>query len=518
MKGLVRKVSLMLIFLLSCSLAFSQVAFDKNTIFLIGQITDEQTGAPVVGQVINVEADHSYSPDFNYSVTLVTNKDGFYYDTIPTFLAKGALRISTLDFLNNMHDTTVYFRFQWSETNFLFPNLKIPIQNSISIPQANFNFVYNPSGEDPMEIQFFNTTNSQNIISQIWNFGDGCFSVNQSPLHQYAEPGIYKVKLTVTIPATPFSNLIESTITKVINVTFKEYYSFGGHIFAGYFPIDYAAAYLYKVEQTKIIPIDTAIFNDTLGYYLFPQLIEGEYFVKADLLPNSTLYNEFLTTYYSDEIMWQDADTIYHYSTYWEYDINMVSATTMTVGPGNIEGGISFGNGKGPACNIEILLLDNNNNPIGVTHSDDDGNFNFSNIAFGTYKVHAEVTGKNTIPVNLSLNSNTPSFDDVQLYIQGDYVSGQVNSISENEFNRGIGDIFPNPATDKINLTVNVNELSGLKLALYNSNGQFIRDYTRNVYSGENILELNINDLSSGIYLLKITDNTNQVIRRFLKR
>ncbi len=518
MIGFEKKISLLLMFLFSCSLAFTQVAFDKNVVFLIGQITDEQTGAPIEGQVINVDADHSYSPDFNYSSTLVTDKEGFYYDTIPTFFNKGALRITTFDYLNKVHDTTVYFRFVWSESNFLFPDLQLPVQNPIVIPQANFNVVCDPSGNNPMEIQFFNTTNSQNIISFLWNFGDGHFSTLQSPVHVYSEPGVYRVNLTVTVPATPFSNLIESTITKVINVTFKAYYPFGGQIFAGYFPIDHAAAYLYKVEQTKIIPIDTAIFNDTLGYYLFPQLIEGKYFVKVDMLPNSNLYNEFLTTYYSNSIMWEDADTIFHYSPYFQYDIDMVPASVMTFGPGGIQGGISFGNGKGPACNVEILLLDNNNLPMGVTHSDENGLFNFNDIAFGTFKVHAEVTGKNTLPVTLTLNGNSPVFEDVQLFIQGDYVSGQVNAISENDFTGGIGEVFPNPASGNIRFTVAFNEANLLKTAIYNNNGQLIRNAEQNIYPGQSTVDIDLSGLSNGLYLLKISDGTNEVTKRFIKR
>jgi hypothetical protein len=53
---------------------------------------------------------------------------------------------------------------------------------------------------------------------------------------------------------------------------------------------------------------------------------------------------------------------------------------------------------------------------------------------------------------------------------------------------------------------------------LYNGNGQIIREFTGKVYPGENNIEFNVNDLSKGIYLLKITDNTNHIVRRFLKR
>jgi hypothetical protein len=216
--------------------------------------------------------------------------------------------------------------------------------------------------------------------------------------------------------------------------------------------------------------------------------------------------------------MWEDADTIFHYSSYFQYDIDMVPASTMTFGPGSIEGGISFGSGKGPACNVEILLLDNNNNPLGVTHSDENGGFEFLDIAFGSYIVHAEVTGKNTLPVNLTLNGNAPAFEDVQLFIQGDYVSGNVNLISENDFKEGISDIYPNPAVNAIRLSVSFNETTELELTLYNGSGQLIKAGKRKVYPGESNIELNISDLANGIYLLKISDKSNQVTKRFLKR
>ncbi|MES2456621.1 MAG: PKD domain-containing protein [Bacteroidota bacterium] len=47
-------------------------------------------------------------------------------------------------------------------------------------------------GED---ISYFNT--STNAKSQHWNFGDGQFSEEYSPVHKYAKAGTYRVVLTL---------------------------------------------------------------------------------------------------------------------------------------------------------------------------------------------------------------------------------------------------------------------------------------------------------------------------------
>jgi PKD repeat protein len=70
------------------------------------------------------------------------------------------------------------------------------------------------SGEAPLVVQFIDQSIG-NVTSWSWNFGDGGTSAEQHPSHQYTNPGIYTVSLTVTGPAG------DATETKVgyINVS-----------------------------------------------------------------------------------------------------------------------------------------------------------------------------------------------------------------------------------------------------------------------------------------------------------
>jgi uncharacterized delta-60 repeat protein len=67
------------------------------------------------------------------------------------------------------------------------------------IPEANF--TADPvDGKNPLTVQCTDLSTGD-IASYLWNFGDGNFSTDRNPVHQYVGMGIYPVKLTVTGPA-----------------------------------------------------------------------------------------------------------------------------------------------------------------------------------------------------------------------------------------------------------------------------------------------------------------------------
>jgi hypothetical protein len=76
----------------------------------------------------------------------------------------------------------------------------------------------------------------------------------------------------------------------------KGAYSFGGHVFSGDFPISLGYAFLYDYNNDLNL-IDTAVI-DTLGYYYFYRVPEGEYLVKAGVaLPKTVLIFNFVAKY-----------------------------------------------------------------------------------------------------------------------------------------------------------------------------------------------------------------------------
>lgn len=62
------------------------------------------------------------------------------------------------------------------------------------------NFTYQLDANDNLTVQFTDDsyTGAGEIISWLWDFGDGTTSTEQNPTHTYAEPGDYVVTLTIT--------------------------------------------------------------------------------------------------------------------------------------------------------------------------------------------------------------------------------------------------------------------------------------------------------------------------------
>jgi PKD repeat protein len=504
--------------LISLTTVLGQGIIDENKIYLIGQITNVHNGAPIENQEINVAADPNYNPNFIYSKKLITDKDGFYYDTIQTFFEKGALIISTEDETGIKYDTTLHFRFHWSESNVLFGNFIINLQIPANSFQANFDYIVDPNGDNVFEYAFDDRSIGSYISDWFWDFGDGTYSIEENPVHIYNESGVMRVELT-TKRLIPGSLVEEtSTITKIIHVRNKGYHSFGGQIFSEYFPIDMGQAYLYEIVNDKLIPIDTMVFDTAYWFY---QILDGEYIVKADLHPESIYLDQFMATYYGDVLQWQEADTIFHDSNDFNYDIHLMPVGEQYIGPGNVAGSIIYDptgkDGGGPACDMELLLYNSYDEPVICCHSNEDGEFDFSQVVMGTYKIHVEVTGKQTYPLQITINQNNLSLDGIQFIINSSSVNGWINSINERVFDASIGEVYPNPAQSFAFIDLNFPEQTDLEIKIYSISGKLIRNIESMEYQSAYKLQLEVADLPSGMYYLAFSSGELQITRKFIR-
>ena len=69
--------------------------------------------------------------------------------------------------------------------------------------------------------------------------------------------------------------------------------------------------------------------------------------------------------------------------------------------------------------------------------------------------------------------------------------------------------VYPNPATDRIHLSFSLPERSQVKIDLFNQNGQMLKTISHAVFeSGTQTSEFNLNDISNGIYWIKLTSES----------
>ncbi|MFC2100293.1 PKD domain-containing protein [Bacteroidota bacterium] len=367
----------------------------------------------------------------------------------------------------------------------------------------------------PLLIHFTDTSGS-NITNYHWTFGDNTYSNLQNPVHYYANTGSYQVCLEVTDTNT--YNCVDITC-KQISINTGPVYNISGQVFALSNPIDIGIAYLYAQNTASIIAVDTFDI-DTLGAFYFHQIALGNYIIKADLKPASIMYNQYFPTYYGDELNWINADTLVLNQNLNNININLIPIAIPGPGPGNITGNIynssNKGDNKGSVIKGASIFLKDNNNPLILDYSDDYGHFGFNNIAYGTYIIYPEITGKNTIPAIVVLDANNPSQDII--YITNDTAVFTSVEFFNNKLEYNVSEIYPDPVKNNAMIDIILTKPSSVEIIMFDAIGQLYFQKNLGFEQGINKLEVPVSNLPAGLYYLKIFLNReDEIHRKFIR-
>jgi len=503
--------------------ASAQINSQQKYIYLSGQLTSSNTGAPIADHQIYITSDSLVNNGFGYYATAKTDVNGFYWDTLVTNTADGIINVYVYDFDDIRIQLDRYYRFVWETEYMMFADFSIFDPDANTELQANFSPQSDPLEENPLKMLFKDESIGISVKSWLWDFGDGKTSTVQDPEHIYDQPGVYMVSLTINALPPEFGSYETSTITKQVQVGLREFHHMAGQVFATPFPIDLGLAYLYTFDEDKnLIPLDTAQI-DTLGVYWFFQVPAGKYLTKARLQSASVLYGQFIPTYFGNVYDWNDAVEIILADTdNWSCDITLLPSAGLEVGTGQIKGQISYDTSSVvktpiPAENVEIILL----NELGALKtcglSDNSGYFKFSNIPFGTYQLFPDVAGIQTTPMYVTISEEIPLANNITLVI---YPGEITFSIHENisAFVDNALLLYPNPVTDQARISLQVKKSSGLTVMITDLSGKIIYRQESQVYAGDQEITLPVRELPAGFYqVLLIPEDKVMISGKFLK-
>jgi hypothetical protein len=257
----------------------------------------------------------------------------------------------------------------------------------------------------------------------------------------------------------------------------------------------------------------------TNSFVQFSNIPNGEYLVKAALLPSDPNYAVYLPTYYNQKLLWSDAQHIAFngFNGGASIVLRLVGGDNPG-GPGFIGGLVSQGanlqagplpesDGPGdpfPGASIVLTLADGT--PVATTTSGANGQFSFPNLAFGTYVLTIDVPGLAPVSTTITIGPAQPSNTATVFAVNsGDVV------LSAPEAAPLLQGVSPNPFSDK--LLVNLREAEGL-LLLRNAQGQLLRRWQVNGTQ----MALPTQDLPPGAYFLSLQTarrvETTCVVRR----
>jgi hypothetical protein len=266
----------------------------------------------------------------------------------------------------------------------------------------------------------------------------------------------------------------------------------------------------FPVERTVVV--DAVIGS----FYSIPN---GEYLVKATLLPNSPTYGVHLPTYFDKKIFWDEAQRFLYNGLHvgGGITLEMVEGQAMS-GPGNIGGLVSQGanlqagpvpesEGPGdPIAGASIVLTLPDGTPVAATQSDSNGAFSFPNLAFGNYVLTIDLPGIPPASRMVSISASQPAHTSTVFTVNSTYIV-----LSAPEAALLLQGAFPNPFSDQIQ--VNLREVEG-RLLLSNAQGQILRHWRVN----DAQMTLPVHDLPTGTYFLTLQTKKHVETIRVVKQ
>ena len=375
-------------------------------------------------------------------------------------------------------------------------------------------YTYSSSPANNFELNFTDVSTGS-VFAWSWDFGDGTVSTDQNPVHFYNAPGTYSVCLSIFTLDSCSSTYCENITISQGTVS----YEVSGSVWAG----------SNTVNNGIII-----LMNNTGGFwsadiingdYLFTNVDTGTYIVYA--IPSFVDYPNFSPTYHDSALFWTDAiEFSVTSSNVSNIDIYLVEYSPTTTGPCSISGSIiwppSFRSNNtyknradNNVSNISLLLLDMDNNLLSSTLSNEDGYFEFEHLAYGTYKLQVDLPSYDLFPALITLEENNPVVNDIIINITDGSFTFSVDEVANNKLDNFI--LFPNPATDILNLDFDISDSGEAVFSVINSYGQEVLLINEKLNKGHQRIKLDVSNLSEGIYFVTIRQKTSIKTLRFFK-
>ncbi len=385
--------------------------------------------------------------------------------------------------------------------------------------EAAFSYVLDTLNNTP-NVYLFEDASEGTGLNRLWEFGDGQVSTEQNPQHIYQESGTYEVCLTVS--SSPIDgNCFDKTCETIET---PGYYNFGGQVFIDGFTINIdsndmenvATAYLYRRFENQWRYMDQREFWK-YGYYWFANKPEGEYLIRVDLMEGSLDYGDYLPAYYEKAITWDYAQS-FHLFNDEEFSVNidLKKLIPLQTGIGVLSGYILPGEGCDDGQTLQhqlVQLFDANNQPTGFTYTDEAGEFSFDGLAFGSYGIKAELTGKSSALFNAYLDAATPILTEIELTASCNSFVGMDEYPSSG--NLTLRAVYPVPADDFIKLEIYSRENTPSTLTVYNLNGQVVFGKQLHLNAGNREVVVPVKQLKPGLYLMKLwTDDGKSIVSR----
>jgi hypothetical protein len=268
---------------------------------------------------------------------------------------------------------------------------------------------------------------------------------------------------------------------------------------------------IFQRDNKHTFPIRCTV-TDSLGNYSFNHLLSGYYFAKA--VPFAFYAPAWYNIDSCGVFCWANADSFMVVDNTTGIDICV--RPVITSGFASIMGNVSEMGKIGAVQGVTVYAVSLPSNDIaGYDITEQDGNFELTNLSPGNYKIVVDKEGYNSLntPVYSVGVENNFTESNAQITVQNIAlgVDGKDNSIP-NKYS--IDQNFPNPFNPTTGITFSLPKISKVTVAVYNILGQQVATLINSELGvGDHKVVWNGVDASgmsvgSGVYFYKISANS----------
>ena len=373
----------------------------------------------------------------------------------------------------------------------------------------------------------FTNTSSYGLVgpqypSVHYTYGDG--TSGASPIHAYSTAGTYSVTLFIsvydssTIPPTLIcSDSVTHLITVVGSVPAN---TISGNIYSdttnGFNTGNYKV-WLIKLDSMNYLhAVDSvSLSSNNYPYYHFDNKPAGSYRVKAAITGQPAGTAGYVPTYHDSSLYWLTAAVINHTGGSSSNNNVWMRTGTVTSGPGFIGGNVTTGANKSankttsnPCVGLLVYLINSSTNQlVGSSVTDASGNYSFSNLPVGTYKVSPEEMNFTTTSwTNIAITTAQPSaasinFAEHTVSLTITPITTGVATVANNNHIN----VYPNPSNTG-NINIAIGAVTTAHVTVTNIAGQIVHNAAMTA-DANGVITLDVAALQAGTYFVTVDAN-----------